>query len=98
MKWLAAVIGSLVVVWALYGCAQQSPFPWFCVERCTPQPTIPPEGKVCTLKSDTCDNGIRTCVYDCVDKTPDPRPDGGQPDRRRLELEIRSRYRYVPSE
>lgn len=44
-----------------------------CIETCGTQPTIPPPGQTCTLTSDTCDNGIRTCVWDCQ-PTPPPAP------------------------
>jgi hypothetical protein len=44
-----------------------------CKEKCGATPTFPPAGQTCTLVSDTCEDGLRTCVYDCK-PTPPPKP------------------------
>jgi hypothetical protein len=41
-----------------------------CSLTCGDGPTIPPEGQTCTLVSDKCEYGIRTCVWDCKPTAP----------------------------
>lgn len=65
-------------------CVQtRPPQPNICLTTCTRVPTIEPLGKLCTLQSSSCKNGMRICIYHCEDiETREP-----------IELEIRTRPR-----
>ena len=51
----------------------QLPF-GLCELTCGSGPTVPPDGQTCTLVSDTCENGVRYCVWDCQPTPPPPPP------------------------
>lgn len=78
------LVTGFVIVFALVGCMEEERPPQFCVGSCSRTPTIEPLGKLCTLGSSSCKNGVLTCYYNCVDV---------ESGRIQLEVEIRSKPR-----
>jgi hypothetical protein len=70
-----------VAVLAVGGCHNpRQPTPNICFGSCPRVPDLEPLGKLCTLDSQACLNGILTCYYKCVDVESE----------RPLDVEIRS--------
>lgn len=62
MKQLAI---GFVIAFVLVGCLREQPPK--CIGGCARVPDLEPLGKLCTLSSSSCKNGVLTCIYSCVD-------------------------------